>query len=154
MEGVLISLGWLLRYVTHAFIVPIVITYKFIDILWPALLFAIIFSICVSIIQNKININGKIVKIITCAIVFSVVYFYGSKLCTESYIRSIAEHKYIKEDISINVDYGKIFYFPLFRYGYRGLSHAHICIGTSKYNWSFRERDFYDAKTTFGCENK
>jgi hypothetical protein len=153
MEGVLISLGWLLRYVIYAVIVPIIITYKFIDILWPALLFAIIFSVCMFIVQNRININGKIVKFIICVIVFSVVYFYGSRLCTESYIMSIAEHKYKKEDVFINVDYGKIFYFPLFRYGYRGSSHAHICLGNSKYNWSFRERDFYDAKTTFECKN-
>jgi hypothetical protein len=152
MEGALLLLRWIFGYVIHAVTVPLWISYKFIDILWLALLFAIVFSVIVFLIQNKIYAKRYLSKFAVCFFVFSVTYFFGSKVCVESYIQSIAGNKYNKEEAFINVDYGKIFYYPMFRYDYIGSAHAHICIENNKYNWSFRERDFYNANTTYSCE--
>lgn len=152
MQGAFFLLRWFSGYVIHAAIVPFFISYKFIDILWPALLFAIVFSVIVFLIQDKIYDNRNLFKFAVCFIVFSVAYFYGSKVCVENYIQSIAESRYNKKEVFINVDYGKIFYYPMFRYDYTGSAHAHICIENNKYNWSFRERDFYNANTTYSCE--
>lgn len=160
MEGALLLLRWLFGFVIHAVIAPVWISYKYIDVLWPALLFAIVFTAFVFLILNKMyakpnisrTISNRISNFAVCVLFFSAIYFYGSKVCPESYIQSIAVKKYNNKEVSMNVDYRKIFYYPIYRYDYIGSAHAHICIGNNKYNWSFRERDFYNANTGYSCE--
>ena len=141
-------------YVLQLIFFPLAVSLMFIDILFPALLVSGFFSmVFYSLLVKLFRSNKKSRSFFITLPVFFTSYFFTGLVCAENYIESVANSKYGLKPESIDINFGKWTYFAIIGDGYRGHVHAYICLEGSKYNWSFDQRDFYDAKTTFMCSN-
>ena len=154
MKSILLIVLICVSYVLHIITFPFIISYKFIDVLFPALFVSGFFSVIFYFLQVKLlRSNKKVRSFFITLPVFFTSYFFTGLVCAENYIESVANSKYGLKPESIDINFGKWTYFAIIGDGYRGHVHAYICLEGSKYNWSFDQRDFYDAKTTFMCSN-